>query len=90
MFPVILPGGQALLVTISDMNGSVENSRVAVLNLASGEYEVLVQGGSNPWYSASGHLAGGHSVAGDPESASIRPPIVLVRALIFPVLITLY
>ena len=62
LFPQILPGGRAVLFTIFDPDGSVENSRIAVLNLATGEYEVLVQGGSNPQYSASGHIV--YGVAG--------------------------
>ena len=59
LFPQILPGGQAVLFTIFDPDGSVEDSRIAVLNLATGEYEVLVQGGSSPQYSASGHIVYG-------------------------------
>jgi hypothetical protein len=58
LFPEYLPGGRAVLFTITN-NQSIENSQIAVLDLKSGSYRVLIQGGSNPRYSASGHIVYG-------------------------------
>jgi serine/threonine-protein kinase len=61
IFPEILPGGQAVLFTIRT-SGPIENAQIAVLDLRTGEQNVLVSGGSNPRYAASGHIV--YGVAG--------------------------
>ena len=50
--PVLLPDGRGVLF------GAVENDAesVAVLDLATGEQKVLVEGAQNPMYAATGHL----------------------------------
>ena len=58
--PEILPGGEAVLFTMN-VGRAVDNS-VAVLSLESGEYEVLVSGGSHPRYVPTGHIV--YSVGG--------------------------
>ena len=58
-WPHILPGGRAVLFTI--WGGGIDNSRIAVLNLDTGEQRVLVPGGSYPRYSPTGHLVYGVS-----------------------------
>ena len=84
VFPEILPGGLGVLFTIYGMDGSIENSRIAVLNLATGEYEVLVQGGSNPRYSASGHIV--YGVAGTLRAVSFNLDQLEVNGTPVPVL----
>ncbi len=59
-WPEILPGGEAVLFTIV-MNGPIEEARIAVLNLETGEQKVLLSGGSNPRYTTTGHLIYGHA-----------------------------
>jgi serine/threonine-protein kinase len=51
-WPSVLPGGQAVLFSIA--NGGTP--QVAVLDLKSRRYNVLVQDGSSPRYVATGHL----------------------------------
>ena len=53
-WPEVLPSGRAVLFTI--LSGAVENAQIAVLNVATGQYRVLVPGGSFPRYSPSGHI----------------------------------
>ncbi len=53
-WPDVLPGGEGVLFTI--INGPVDNAQVAVLSLATEEVKVLIPGGSNPRYAATGHI----------------------------------
>ena len=53
-WPEILPGGDSVLFTIG--SGSLETSQIAVLSLATLEYEVVLSGGAFPRYSPTGHL----------------------------------
>ena len=53
-WPARLPGGDTILFTI--LSDSVETSRIAVLDLASGVQRVLFAGGSCPHYSPTGHI----------------------------------
>jgi serine/threonine-protein kinase len=55
LFPSLLPGGQAVLFTIT-APGQVENSQVAVLDLKSGQRKTLIRGGSHAEYVETGHL----------------------------------
>jgi serine/threonine-protein kinase len=63
-WPQYLPGGTAVLFTITPtgdwsergFRGSVENARIAVLDLKTHRYTVLVEGASNARYVDSGHL----------------------------------
>jgi serine/threonine-protein kinase len=54
--PEILPGGRAVLFTIVPQTNRLENSRIAVRDLKTGQTTVLVQGGTDPRYVRSGHL----------------------------------
>ena len=58
LWPEILPGGQAVLFTILAPGGP-QSSQVAVLSLESGDYDVLVPGGSSPRYVPTGHIVYG-------------------------------
>jgi serine/threonine-protein kinase len=56
IFPSVLPGGQAVLFTItSDVNTS-ENSQIAVVDRRTGRQKLLVPGGSQPEYVDPGYL----------------------------------
>jgi serine/threonine-protein kinase len=50
--PVLVPGEHAVL--FGDIAG--DNQRVAVLELTTGERKILIEGGTNPVYAATGHL----------------------------------
>ena len=76
----VLPGGKAVLFVIgTTMIESFDEASIAVLSLVTGEYRVVLSGGTNPHYSRSGHLVftrAGTSwqcrLIGDP--AGDRPP----------------
>jgi serine/threonine-protein kinase len=55
LFPSILPGGRAVLFTIT-APAQVENAQVAVLDLTTGERKILIRGGSHAEYVETGHL----------------------------------
>jgi hypothetical protein len=55
LWPEFLPGGQAVLFTITSPGG-IDNAQVAVLDLKTGMQKVLVRGGSHARYVPSGHL----------------------------------
>jgi Tol biopolymer transport system component/tRNA A-37 threonylcarbamoyl transferase component Bud32 len=54
-WPEWLPGGQAVLFTITTTGGT-DNSQVAVLDLRTGAQKTVVRGGSHAHYVESGHL----------------------------------
>jgi serine/threonine-protein kinase len=54
--PEILPGGRAVLFTILPIANRLENGRIVVRDLKTGQTKVLVQGGTDPHYVQSGHL----------------------------------
>ena len=59
-WPEFLPGGEALLFTITPPgSGDLDNAQIAVFDLASRTYTVLVRGGSHAHYVPSGHLVYG-------------------------------
>jgi Tol biopolymer transport system component len=62
LWPEFLPGGRAVLFTITPTTGGIENSQVAVLDLRTGTQRSLVRGGSHAHYVPSGHLV--YGVAG--------------------------
>ena len=55
--PELLPGGKAVLFTLG--TGDIESwddASIAVLSLETGDYRILLEGGTNPRYSPTGHL----------------------------------
>ncbi len=63
LWPKFLPGGQAVLFTITATTGGIDAARVAVLdlrNLAAAP-KILVTGGSQAFYVPSGHLVYAHA-----------------------------
>jgi dipeptidyl aminopeptidase/acylaminoacyl peptidase len=55
LYPDSLPGGRGVLFTITGPE-RIDNSQIALLDLATGEYRVLIRGGSFANYSESGHI----------------------------------
>jgi Tol biopolymer transport system component len=55
-WPEMLPGGRAVLFTITAVTGGLDAAQVAVLDLQTGTRKVLLRGGSHAHYVASGHL----------------------------------
>ena len=68
LWPEILPGGRAVLFTITSQTGGLEAAQVAVRDLRTGTQKVLLRGGSHGHYVASGlgspkrEREGGHLV----------------------------
>jgi eukaryotic-like serine/threonine-protein kinase len=55
-WPEFLPDANAVLFTIVPSASSIENARIAVLDLKNGKQTILVEHGSDARYVASGHL----------------------------------
>jgi len=82
LWPQFLPGGRAVLFTIVP-NGPMENARIGVLNLDTGERKVLLGRGSDAQYVPTGHLvyaASGtlHAVGFDLDRLEVRGDAVPV------------
>ncbi len=56
VWPEMLPGGRAVLFTITATTGGLDAAQVAVLDLVTGTVTILVPGGSHAHYVSSGHL----------------------------------
>ena len=56
LWPELLPGGRAVLFTITAVTGGLDAAQVAVLDLQTGTRKILVRGGSHAHYVSSGHL----------------------------------
>ena len=56
LWPEILPGGHAVLFTITSQTGGLDAAQVAVRDLRTGTQKILVRGGSDAHYVTSGHL----------------------------------
>jgi Tol biopolymer transport system component len=57
VFPEVLPGGQALLFTVRNMEQpSFDEADIAVVKLSTGERKILVKQGTDAHYVSSGHL----------------------------------
>ena len=57
-WPEILPGGRTVLFTVEKGQGDA-NFEIAALNLETGERKLLIPGGGNPHYAATGHIVYG-------------------------------
>jgi serine/threonine-protein kinase len=56
VWPEMLPGGQAVLYTVTTATGGLDAASIAVLNLRSGQSTIVLRGGSHAQYLSSGHL----------------------------------
>jgi serine/threonine-protein kinase len=88
LWPEFLPDGKAVLFTIVPAAASIENARVAVLDLQRGTLKVLVDHGTDAHYVESGHLvyaqAGSvRAVAFDVDRLAVNggPIVVLPQVL---------
>jgi serine/threonine-protein kinase len=54
-WPHVLPGGEAVLFTIG-IGTSFDDAHIAILNVKTGQWRTLVEGGTYPRYESSGHL----------------------------------
>ena len=50
LFPEWLPGGRAVLFTITAARGGTDASKIAVLDMQTGKYTVVIEGGSHARY----------------------------------------
>ena len=55
-WPEVLPGGRAVLFSVGTGQNTPDVGQIAVLDLETGEQQVLIQGGAQPRYVSSGHL----------------------------------
>jgi eukaryotic-like serine/threonine-protein kinase len=56
LWPELLPGGHAVLFTITSQTGELDAAQVAVRDLRTGTQKILVHGGTDAHYVTSGHL----------------------------------
>ncbi len=82
-YPEFLPGGRAVLFAAFTGAGPDE-ATIEAFTLASGERKVLVRGGSQPHYAASGHLV--YAVGSTLRAAAFDPERLELRGEPVPVL----
>jgi serine/threonine-protein kinase len=56
IFPHVLPGGRAVLMTVLPLKGGAEAARIAVLDLETRSWRTVLEGASDARYVESGHL----------------------------------
>ena len=74
-WPELLPNGDSLLFTVGT-KGSWDDALIVAQSLSSGRRQVLLQGGTNPRYLATGHLLYAHggtifAVSFDPSTLTV-------------------
>ncbi len=57
-WPDVLPGGRGVLFTVRTSLGTADN-QIAVLDLDTGQHEVIIPNGTHPRYSPTGHIVYG-------------------------------
>jgi len=56
-YPCALPGGKGILITVGTADAETfDDAHIAVLNTETGQIRTVVEGGTHPRYSTSGHL----------------------------------
>ena len=86
MFPSALPGGRAVLFTITAVTGA-DNYQIVVLDISSGTYKTLIRTGSAATYVPTGHLVyaeggGLRAVRVDPARMEVTgEPVSVVPAV---------
>lgn len=71
LWPEFLPGGHALLFTITQAAGGIDAAQVAVLDLRTGTQKILFRGGTHAHYVQSGHLV--YAAAGTLRAVPFDP-----------------
>ena len=84
LWPEILPGGHAVLFTITSQTGGLDTAQVAVRDLRTGTQKVLLRGGSHGHYVASGHLV--YVAAGTLRAIPFDPTRLETHGTAVPVL----
>ena len=84
LWPEILPGGRAVLFTITSQTGGLDAAQVAVRDLRTGMQKVLVRGGSHAHYVATGHLV--YVAAGTLRAIPFDPTRLETHGTAVPVL----
>ena len=86
--PQVLPGGKAVLFTVGTGDiTSFDDASIALLSLESGDYHVIVEGGTDARYIDTGHLvyARGGSLLAVPfdldELQAMGPPIPVIQGV---------
>jgi serine/threonine-protein kinase len=88
-YPCALPGGRTVLYTVgTNSSESFDDAHIAALSIRTGQTKVLVEGGTQPRYSPSGHLVYARSgallaVPFDPDRLEVsgQPATVLEGVL---------
>ena len=71
-YPQALPGGKSILLTIGTADSeSFDDAHIAAVSAATGERKLLVEGGTGPCYSPSGHVI--YARGGDLFAVSLIP-----------------
>ena len=70
IWPEFLPGGHAVLYTITPISGVIADAQIAVLDLQTGTSKVLIDGGSHAHFVPTGHLV--YGVTGNVVCGGIR------------------
>jgi Tol biopolymer transport system component len=83
LWPEALPGGRAVLFTITAQTGSLDAAVIAVLDLRTHSSTTLLRGGSHAHYVASGHLV--YTAAGTLRAMLFDLSHLGVRGLAVPV-----
>jgi serine/threonine-protein kinase len=88
-YPHALPGGRAVLYTVAvSESESFDDAHIAVFSPRTGQKKVLVEGGTHPRYSASGHLVYARNgnllaVGFDPDRLEVRgQPVVVLEGVL--------
>ena len=84
LWPEILPGGRAVLFTITSQTGGLDTAQVAVRDLRTGTQKVLLRGGSHGHYVPSGHLV--YVAAGTLRAIPFDPTRLETHGTAVPVL----
>jgi serine/threonine-protein kinase len=83
MWPEMLPGGRAVLFTITAVGGGLDAAQVVVLDLQTGRRKVLIRGGSHAQYVPSGHLV--YAAAGTLRAVAFDLDRLETRGTLVPV-----
>ena len=82
--PSFLPSGKAIVFTIGMADSySYDDAEIGVMSLETGEKKILVQGGTSPRYSPSGHLV--YARAGQLLAIPFDPDALEITGQPFPV-----
>jgi hypothetical protein len=82
-WPELLPGGRAVLFAAATSSANWTNVQIAVQTVGAGERRILIQGGTQPRYTPSGHLV--YAQGGSLMAATFDPERLQITGLSVPV-----